>query len=144
MCMKFHQHPTSRLHALAAGTALAACLGALALASGGGHNEGGEQSRVAAYRLSNDMTPTDRWVQLEGCVVDEFFIPRIGTPVHALSTDGRLVGAASSDMDGVFRIPVPTRQPVAVRIGRPGGESLTVVTGRTNLSVGACLQDPQA
>jgi hypothetical protein len=143
MC-KTSQHQTSRRHPLAAGTALVACLGALATACGGGNNEPGEPRPVAAYRLSADVTPTDRWVQLEGCVVDEFYIPRTGTPVHALAADGRLVGGAASDMDGVFRVQVPARQSVSVRIDKPGGESLTVVTGRTNLSVGACLRDPQA
>ncbi len=138
------RHASLRHHALAGGTALLACLGALLAGCGGGNDELAPPIHVSAYRLAADVTPTHHWVQLEGCVVDEYFVPRTGTSVLALSADGRLVGTAASDMNGLFRMQVPARQAVSVRIDKPGGETFAVVTGRSNLSVGACLHDPYA
>lgn len=146
MCKKLrHQAARQaplRRPALAGCTALVACVGALVTACGGSNDDLAAPIRVTAYRLAADVTPTGHWAQLEGCVVDEYFIPRTGTSVQAQSADGRLVGTASSDMNGVFRMQVPARQTVSVRIDKPGGESLALVTGRSNLSVGACLRDP--
>jgi hypothetical protein len=131
-------------HALTACTVLAACVGALVAACGGGDDELAAPIPPAAYRLAADVTPTAHWVELEGCVVDEYFLPRTGTPVSALAGDGRLLGTASSDMGGVFRLQVPARAALSIRIDKAGGESMAAMTGRSNLSVDACLRDPHA
>jgi hypothetical protein len=72
------------------------------------------------------------------------YIPRTGTPVRALSADGRLLANGASDEARVFTLIVPAQQALSVSIDRPEGEALSVSTGRTNLSLGGCLFDPQA
>ena len=52
-----------------------------------------------------------------------------------------LLGSTTSDRNGVFSLTVPAQQTVSAVIDKPGGETLAVPTGRTNLSVGACLRD---
>jgi hypothetical protein len=39
---------------------------------------------------------------------------------------------------------VPAQQVISVSVDKAGGEALVIPTGRTNLSVGACLRDPDA
>ena len=140
---KKFRDPAARRYALAGGTALVACLGTLPAACGGSNDELAAPIPTAAYRLAADVTPTHHWVQLEGCVVDEFFSPRAGTSVLVMAEDGRLVGATSSDTDGLFRVQVPAQEAVSIRIDKADGESLAVLTGRSNLSVGTCLRDPR-
>lgn len=79
-------------------------------------------------------------VQLEGCVVDQYYVARTGSPVRARSADGRLLGDATSGQHGVFMLRVPARQTVSVALADSGGEALVIPVGSVDVSVGACLQ----
>jgi len=118
--------------------ALSVLCAALLAACGGGSDES-----AVPVALATDADRSATSVQLEGCVVDEFFIPRTGSSVRALSADGRLIGHATSDKDGLFRLQVPARQSVSVALERPGGEALVVRTGSASLSASGCLRDPR-
>ena len=83
-------------------------------------------------------------VRLEGCVVDEHYIPRTGTAVRLLGPDGRLLGHATSDKDGRFTLQVPARQVVSLNVDKEGGETLAVPTGQGTVSVEMCLRDTTA
>lgn len=124
---------------LALGVVVFSALCATLLAACGGNDES-TLPTVHAGGSTADRSVSS--VQLEGCVVDEFFIPRTGSSVRALSADGRLIGHATSDKDGLFKLQVPAQQTVSVALERPGGEALVVLTGGANLSVGGCLRDP--
>lgn len=116
---------------LVPGTTAGALLSAGLLAACGG---GGE---AVASILGHDRAAA--MVRLEGCVVDQDWVPRTGSTVRALAADGRLLGDATSDVHGVFRFSVPARHAVTVALAGPDGEGLVVPTGGTDLSVGACL-----
>jgi hypothetical protein len=118
--------------ALAAGLSIAGC---------GGGDEDASVPR-GAQRAAAEAPPNA--VQLEGCVVEKFYIPRTGTPARALSADGRLLANGASDEAGIFRLIVPAQLALWVSIDRPDGEALSVSTGRSNLSLGGCLFDPEA
>ena len=122
-------------------SAALAALASLLVACGGGNDD---LILPLAQAAAADSKPAPATVQLEGCVVDEFFIPRTGTTVRLLGADGRLLGHATSDKDGVFTLQVPAQQVISVTVDKSGGEALVIPTGRTNLSVGACLRDPHA
>ena len=128
--------------ALSSITAAAAVAGVLSIAACGGGND--DTANPLGRTTAGEAARAVASIRLEGCVVDEYFIPRTGTTVRLVSADGRLLGHASSDKDGVFTLQVPAQQTVSVTVDKAGGEALVVPTGRTNLSVGACLQDPHA
>ena len=118
-------------------TAAAGVLCAALAACGGSEDAvavvlvGGEHVAAASAATS---------VQLEGCVIDQHWAPRGGSPVRVLSADGRLVGDATSDAMGLFRLTVPARQLLTVRLEGPDGEVLFVTTRHEDFSVGTCLQ----
>lgn len=136
--MKSIKHPVAGKWPVLVVGVLAVLCAALLEACGGG--EAALPIAQAAGPAADRSTAS---VQLEGCVVDEFFIPRTGSSVRALSADGRLIGHATSDKDGLFRLQVPARQSVSVALERPGSDALVVLTGGTNFSVGGCLRDPR-
>jgi hypothetical protein len=116
---------------------LGAWCGAVLAACGGG----GPAATMEPKAVQGAATvPSTYTVLLEGCVVDQHFLPRTGTAVRALSADGRLVGDATSDQRGVYRLRVPARQTVSVAVAQPNGDALVVPIGSTDVSVGACLQ----
>ena len=110
---------------------------ALLAACGGGSDEA---ALPIAHTVGSDADRSATSVQLEGCVVDEFWIPRTGSSVRALSADGRLIGHATSDKYGLFRLRVPARQTVSIAL-ELGDDALVVPTGSAPLSVAACLRD---
>lgn len=123
------------------GVATAAMLGAwcgAALAACGGGGPAATMEPSAMQRAAAE--PPTRTVQLEGCVVDQHGLPHTGTEVRALSADGRLVGDATSDRRGVYRLRVPAQQTVSVAVAQPNGDALVVPIGTTDVSVSACLQ----
>lgn len=131
-------------HSALQSTALAA-LASLLVACGGGNDDLIlPLAQAAAADVKHAPAPAPATVRLEGCVVDEFFVPRTGTTVRLLGADGRLLGHATSDKDGVFTLQVPAQQVISVTVDKSGGEALVIPTARTNLSVGACLRDPHA
>jgi hypothetical protein len=140
-----HRLPKRQGTALCAGIALAAVIAVclLSISGCGGGSGDTEDTPLHAQAIKVEATQPVAEVQLEGRAIDEFYIPRTGTPVRALSTDGRLLGSTTSDQDGVFRLKVPARRAIALAIEGPGGEVMAVVTGDTSLLVGACLQDPR-
>lgn len=131
-----HRLPHAALH-----SATLALLALGLVACGGG---GDELNLPLAQAAAANAKPAPATVKLEGCLVDEFYIPRTGTAVRLLGADGRLLGHATSDKDGVFTLQVPAQQVISVTVDKSGGEALVIPTGRTDLSVGACLRDPQA
>ena len=118
-----------------------ATLAAVSLAASGGAGDALTEVGTTAGILRSGAAPS--MVRLEGCVVDAHFIPKTGTPLRVLAADGRLLGNALSDGDGIFRLRLPARQTVTIEIDRPAGEVLAVPIGNGNLSVGACLSDPE-
>lgn len=125
---------------------LAACLLALA-ACGGGHDDGAApfaaQLAAAASPAPAAAAEGAATVRLEGCVSEEFYLPRAGTPVRATDSGGRLLGHATSGGDGVFTLRVAAGQHVTLAVDKPGGEDLLVPVGRTDLTVTTCLRDPR-
>jgi hypothetical protein len=130
------------LQATARGASAAALAACLALAACGGNGDtvlAAPRARAAAVESKSPAS-----IQLEGCVAEEMRIPQAGIAVRATSPDGRLLGNATSDEDGVFRLRVPARQTLSIAIDATDGDALEVSTGRTNLSLGACLHDRPA
>jgi hypothetical protein len=117
---------------------ISACCAAVLAACGGG--DPADQIELAAFEHTASV-PSIGTVQLEGCVVDAYLSPRMGTTVRGLSAEGRLIGDATSDPRGVFVLRVPGRQTVSVAVAQPNGDALVVWMGSTDVSVGACLQD---
>jgi len=110
--------------ALAAACLLAAC-------------GGGSDAMPVTLVASTAATPTH--VRIEGCVLDATDQP-LAVPVHATGDDGRLLASAMTDKDGVFRMHVPARNVVRLAAATPGAETLTLMTGGTDLTVGGCLR----
>jgi hypothetical protein len=126
---------TDRL--LVGATVVVSGLCATLLAACGG-NDG---AAVVAMVASESPAPSSiRSVQLEGCVVDQYYVPRSGSRVRALSADGRLLGDATSGQYGVFMLRVPAREAVSVALVDVGGDALQITTGTVDVTVGACLQ----
>ena len=129
---------TQRSDFLALGTLL------IALTGCGG---GGETLDVAAIPgVGPWAASAPASLSVKGCVVDESFIPRTGTPVKLVSADGRLLGNAISDGNGTFTIRVHARGTMAVSVDKPGGErfDVTVPVAGGSASVEGCLRDPDA
>jgi hypothetical protein len=124
---------------LATSTLSAAAVVALAACGGGSGIDDIGLPQVQAAVAKTDALPA--MVKLEGCVVDEHFIPRTGTPVRLLSADGRLLGNAISDRYGVFSMKAPARQLLSINVDKEGGEKLLVPTAQGDLAVGMCLVD---
>ena len=116
------------LAALAAACLLAACGG------------GGDTMPVTLV-AGTAAAPTH--VRIEGCVLDMTDRP-LAVLVHATGDDGRLLASAMTDNDGVFRMHVPARNVVRLVTvtpgATPGAETLTLMTGGTDLTVGGCLR----
>jgi hypothetical protein len=94
---------------------------ALALAAcGGGGDLAAPHAAPTAAAAPAPIVPAAT-VQIEGCVVDDWFLPRGQTPVRALGADGRLLGNAQSNERGIFRLNLPTGQSVSLAIDRPDG-----------------------
>jgi hypothetical protein len=99
---------------------------------------GGGSDASDAIAPTPVASPT--FVRLEGCVVDQHDLPRAAT-VHASSEDGRVLDRASSNPQGVFVLKVPARQKVSIGLDASGEETPALLTGSTNLSLGACLRE---
>ena len=126
-----------RLNAGAAATLVAWCGAVLAACGGGGPATDSTPSTASRHAAAS---PSPRTVRLEGCVVDEYYLPRTGIAVRALSADGRLIGDATSDLRGAYLLRVPARATVSVAVAQPNGDALRVPIGSTDVSIGACLR----
>ena len=134
------------LAAIALGLSAAAC-------GGGGGEEAAERSsgpRAKAAHAVAAPVSAPVSVMVEGCVLDRHYIPTTGTPVRALSADGRLLGNALSDGQGRFTLRVPAHttggegSEVMPQIDRPQGESLPLRLGAASTTRANCLLDDQA
>jgi hypothetical protein len=115
---------------------------AMLLAGCGGGGDEPLSLRVAPAAVTTPAPPPT--VQLEGCVVDDYFQPRSQTPVRALGADGRLLGNAQSGPRGEFKLRLPAGQSVSLAVDRPDGEVLKVVSGLQSRVLATCLVDPSA
>lgn len=122
--------------------AAALTLGLLLTACGGG---AGDDLAEASARPATAVAPAATGtVTMEGCVLDRHYIPTTGTPVRALSADGRLLGNAQSDARGRFTLRLPAQSQVTLQVDRPGGESLPMRVDATASTWDRCLQDELA
>lgn len=124
-------------------------VGLAAAACGGG----GEDAAVAVAEPATAVVPmaaaartaaAPANVRVEGCVLDRFHVPTTGTPVRALSADGRLLASALSDGAGRFALRLPAQGDVTLQIDRPQGESLPLRVGAAASMEAACLVDDLA
>ena len=106
------------------------------LAACGGGGSGEFESAVASSQLAS----LSRGVVIQGCVVDQYYIPKAAA-VLARSSDGRLLNRVLSDGYGVFSMTVPASETVTIAIDKPDGDSLPVAPATEPRSVGACLLD---
>jgi hypothetical protein len=97
-----------------------------------------------AAATASPLPAVRQTLRLEGCVVDEYFIPRGDAPVRALGPDGRLLANAQSNAHGEFKLQVPAGQTISLAIDRPGGDVLKVATGQHSRALTTCLLDPSA
>lgn len=117
-------------------------LGLLLTACGGG---AGEDLAAASARPTAAAAPVATGaVTVQGCVLDRHYIPTTGTPVRALSADGRLLGNAQSDARGHFTLRLPAQSQVMLQVDRPGGDSLPMRVDATASTWDQCLQDELA
>lgn len=111
--------------------ALAACGGADAdrpASTSGPSPEVGVLSRTATA-----------YVTVEGCVATGVFTPRRAA-VGAVSSDGRLLGTAATNEDGVFVLQLPINTKVDIAVLEPGGYSIGLAVGSRPIVVTACLR----
>lgn len=78
-------------------------------------------------------------VQLEGCVVTSQWMGEPDRAVHARTADGRIVGTAFTNRQGVFVITVPARSDVLLDTTFAGPGEISLKTGSGPVSLGACL-----
>lgn len=98
---------------------------------------GGADNTAAPSSTSPAAVPAT--VQLEGCVLGPGDQPRAGS-VQALGDDGRQLALANSNADGVFTMRVPAREQVHLVLEAAAHEPLVVLTGESQVSLGACLR----
>lgn len=116
---------------------LAALAAAVVLAACGGGDEGLAQAAVLPAPNAGDEAPGV--VRIEGCVAAaNGRAPSV--VVVATDRDGRLLASALSDADGVFRMHVPAQQRVRLAVAAAEPEATELQTGRSAVTVGACLR----
>lgn len=104
---------------------------------------GGSSSEESAPPAPTPVAASVTDVQIEGCVVHPHDPPH-ATRVHAFGEDGHLLASATSNPQGVFVLKVPARQNVRIGLDAPGHDTLDVMAGSSNLSLGACLREGTA
>jgi len=78
-------------------------------------------------------------VRLEGCVVDGQWMGAPGTAVHVRMADGRAVGTAITNAQGVFVMAVPAQSAIVLDTDVQATGGLVLNTGNAALSVAGCL-----
>jgi hypothetical protein len=79
------------------------------------------------------------YVAVQGCVASGVFTPRRAA-VRAVSPDGRLLGTASTNEDGVFVLQLPTNTQVEISVLEPGGYSIELAVGAQPMVLTGCLR----
>lgn len=114
--------------------ALAVSLGAPLLGLLHGCGGGAEPAPLAVVDARTSAN-----VRVEGCVVDEHFIPNEGISVRALSPDGQTLAYATSGRRGEVIFLVPSRVSVALAVDRAGGEWMSIAARDRDSVVESCL-----
>lgn len=78
-------------------------------------------------------------VRVEGCVVDQHYVPSEGVPVRVLSVDGRTLAYAKSGRMGEFTVQVPAGVSAAVAVDRADGEWMPTPALDRDRVVESCL-----
>lgn len=78
-------------------------------------------------------------VSVEGCVVDQHYVPNEGVPVRVLSVDGRTLAHATSGRMGEFTVRVPAGVAAAVAVDRADGEWMPTPALDRDRVVESCL-----
>lgn len=87
--------------------------------------------------LAAQVAPTS--VRLEGCVVDQYYVPNEGVPVRVKAADGRTLAVATSGRMGEFVVHVPAGQQAAITVDQGTGEPLATPALDRDRVVDACL-----
>ena len=106
---------------------------ALLAGCGGGGVDGAETPQASS------QTAAAATVQIEGCVVDSQWMGVAASAVHVRASDGRLLGTAFTNRQGVFVVTVPVRIGIVLDTADSGPGEIALNTGSASLSVGACL-----
>jgi len=124
-------------------------LGLLLAACGGGGNSGisandGEVFGLTSTSITTRALPAEEpkrleSVQLEGCVVDSQWLSAAGVAVHVVLADGRAVGTAYTNAQGVFALKVPARSALVLSTDWAAPGAMMLNTGSQAMSASACL-----
>jgi hypothetical protein len=111
-----------------------AMLSSLLLAGcGGSDNDSAEQAQAS----SPSVAPAS--VRIEGCVVNSQWGGARDTAVHLRTADGRVLGTAFTNRQGVFVATVPARSAIVLDTAASGPGEIVLNTGNDSMAVGACL-----
>jgi hypothetical protein len=99
---------------------------------------GGDPATAASVPPAQAITQ-ERFVRLEGCVVDQYFIQRERVPVRARDSGGRVLGTASSGQRGEVVFTVPAGMDVRLEVDAEAGEALRVPALHRETIVETCL-----
>ncbi len=78
-------------------------------------------------------------LQVDGCVVDQYFIPSEGVAVRAVGADGRVLGRSLSDSKGTFSMHIAPRQAAALVLEREEVERMALPETDRDVQLGNCL-----
>ena len=109
---------------------------ALLAGCGGGGVDGAETPQASSQTAAAAAAAT---VQIEGCVVDSQWMGVAASAVHVRASDGRLLGTAFTNRQGVFVVTVPVQIGIVLDTADSGPGEIALNTGSASLSVGACL-----
>ena len=101
---------------------------------------GGSSSEADAPPAPTPVAASVTQVQIEGCVVNQHDHGH-ATRVHAFGEDRRLIATTVSNPQGVFVLKVPARQNVRIGLDASGRDTLDLMTGNSNFSLGGCLRE---
>ena len=110
----------------------AACLVLCGLSACGGGGTAGDPPTVLRSAQKSH-------VKVEGCVVDQYFIPHEGVSVRALGAQGQTLGYATSGRKGEFVLQLPTRESVTLTVDRSQGDRLPLPGQDRDTVVDTCL-----
>lgn len=78
-------------------------------------------------------------VRIEGCVVDQYYVPNEGVPVRVTSADGRVLANARSGRMGEFVVQVPAGAAASMAVDRAEGDQMQTPALDRDRVVDACL-----
>lgn len=108
-------------------TASGLALSLLLQGCGGG---GGAEPKAVAVAAS---------VRVDGCVVDQHYVPNEGVPVRVLSADGSTLAYATSGRMGEFSVQVPAGMSTAITVDHTDGDWMPSPALDRNRVVETCL-----